>query len=130
GLFITLETLFVEGLVHVSELGSDYFQYNEASHELRGERTGIRYRLTDPVQVQVARVDLEARRIEFRLVKGTSFKSLTAPEPADATRRIKRAASTKPQSLRGTSSQRRAEAKRTQRKAAAEKARKTAKPRR
>ncbi|HLU79486.1 MAG TPA: ribonuclease R [Burkholderiaceae bacterium] len=130
GLFITLETLFVEGLVHVSELGSDYFQYNEASHELRGERTGIRYRLTDPVQVQVARVDLEARRIEFRLVKGTSFKSLTAPEPADATRRIKRAASTKPQSLKGTSSQRRAEAKRTQRKAAAEKARKTAKPRR
>ncbi len=130
GLFITLETLFVEGLVHVSELGSDYFQYNEASHELRGERTGMRYRLTDPVQVQVARVDLEARRIEFRLVKGTSFKTLTAPEPADAPRRIKRAASTKPKSLKGTSSQRRADAKRTERKAAAEKARKTTKARR
>ena len=120
GLFVTLETLFVEGLVHVSELGSDYFQYNEASHELRGERTGIRYRLTDAVQVQVARVDLEARRIEFRLVKGTSFKALTTPEKPDSARRIKRAASAKPAALRGTtSSQRRAEAKRTARKNAA-----------
>ena len=120
GLFVTLETLFVEGLVHVSELGSDYFQYNEASHELRGERTGIRYRLTDPVQVQVARVDLEARRIEFRLVKGTSFKTLTAAEKADAQRKVKRAAPAKPQALKGTTaSQRRAEAKRSARKAAA-----------
>jgi len=119
GLFITLETLFVEGLVHVSELGSDYFQYNEASHELRGERTGMRYRLTDAVQVQVARVDLEARRIEFRLVKGTSFKTLTAEKP-EAPRRVKRAASTKPESLKGTTaSQRRAEAKRSARKSTA-----------
>jgi len=115
GLFITLETLFVEGLVHVSELGSDYFQYNEASHELRGERTGMRYRLTDAVQVQVARVDLEARRIEFRLVKGTSFKALTT-EKSEAPRRVKRAASAKPKALKGsTSSQRRAEAKRAAR---------------
>jgi ribonuclease R len=60
--------MYVEGLVHVSELGTDYFQYSETSHELRGERTGVRYRLTDPIEVQVARVDLEARRIEFRLV--------------------------------------------------------------
>lgn len=119
GLFITLETLFVEGLVHVSELGSDYFQYNEAAHELRGERTGMRYRLTDPVQVQVARVDLEARRIEFRLVKGTSFKSLIAEKP-EAARRIKRAAPAKPDALKGTTaSQRRAEAKRQARKSVA-----------
>src|SRR5690606_26278887 len=110
GLFITLETLFVEGLVHVSELGSDYFQYNEASHELRGERTGMRYRLTDPVQVQVARVDLEARRIEFRLVKGTTFKALqkavVEPQPGSA-RRGKKAASTKPEALKGTTARER-----------------------
>ncbi len=116
GIFITLDTLFVEGMVHVSELGSDYFQYNEAMHELRGERTGIRYRLTDAVQVQVARVDLEARRIEFRLVKGTTFKELhrSISEPKDGLkRRIKRAAPTKPEALKGkTSRQRRAEAKR------------------
>jgi len=120
GLFITLDTLFVEGMVHVSELGADYFQYNEATHELRGERTGMRYRLTDPLQVQVARVDLEARRIEFRMVKGASFKALDAqirqqgesPQPP----KRKRAASTKPAELKGTTSkQRRAAAKRSAR---------------
>src|SRR5690606_28581471 len=58
------------------ELGTEYFQFNDGMHELRGERTGMRYRLTDKVQVQVARVDLEARRIEFRLDKGISYESL------------------------------------------------------
>jgi ribonuclease R len=50
--------------------------FNDALHELRGERTGIRYRLADRVTVQIARVDLEARRIDFRLVRGTDRKSL------------------------------------------------------
>ncbi|MGE0802431.1 MAG: ribonuclease R [Lautropia sp.] len=68
GIFVTLESLYVEGMVHVSELGSDYFQFNETSHELRGERTGRRYRLTDEIDVQVSRVNLEGRRIDFRLV--------------------------------------------------------------
>ncbi|WP_237173802.1 ribonuclease R [Paracandidimonas lactea] len=117
GIFITLDTLFVEGMVHVSELGSDYFQYNEAMNELRGERTGMRYRLTDAVQVQVSRVDLEARRIEFRLVKGTGFKALKAALDAESApppqRKIKRAAPAKPAALKGTARQRRAEAKRS-----------------
>ena len=82
GIFVVLDDLFVEGLVHVSELGSEYFQFNEPMHELRGERTGLRYRLADRVSVQVARVDLEARRIEFRLVRGLDRKSLLAAEPA------------------------------------------------
>ncbi len=69
GLFVVLDQLFVEGLVHVSELGNEYFQFNEAAHELRGERTGIRYRLGDRLAVQVVRVDLEARRIDFRLMR-------------------------------------------------------------
>ncbi len=76
GIFVTLDGLFVEGLVHVSELGTDYFQFNEAMHELRGERTGQRFRLTDSVSVQVSRVDLEARKIEFRLVRGSSYQEL------------------------------------------------------
>jgi ribonuclease R len=76
GLFVTLDELFVEGLVHVSELGTDYFQFNEAMHELRGERTGQRFRLTDPLTVQVSRVDLEARKIEFRLVRGATYQEL------------------------------------------------------
>jgi len=69
GLFVVLDELFVEGLVHVSELGSEYFQFNEVAHELRGERTGIRFRLGDRLTVQVVRVDLEARRIDFRLMR-------------------------------------------------------------
>ena len=73
GLFVTLDSLFVEGLVHVSELGSEYFQYNDGLHELRGESSGIRYRLTDAIHVQISRVDLDARRIEFRLVQGMKF---------------------------------------------------------
>ncbi|MGE4370799.1 MAG: ribonuclease R [Burkholderiaceae bacterium] len=117
GLFITLDSLFVEGMVHVSELGSDYFQFNESMHELRGERTGIRFRLTDAVNVQVARVDLEARRIEFRLVKGTGFKELKASLEQEAgaarPRKVKRAAPAKPDALKGTTArQRRATAKR------------------
>jgi ribonuclease R len=115
GIFVTLETLHVEGLVHVSELGGEYFQFNEALHELRGERTGLRYRLTDKVQVQVSRVDLEARRIEFRLVPGTGFEALrkAATRNPDEPRKIKKAAAPKPAALKGqTSRQRRAEAKR------------------
>jgi ribonuclease R len=78
GVFVVLDDLYVEGLVHVSELGSEYFLFSEALHELRGERTGLRYRLGDRVTVQVARVDLEARRIEFRLVRGESRKAILA----------------------------------------------------
>ncbi|MEF9942886.1 MAG: S1 RNA-binding domain-containing protein, partial [Burkholderiaceae bacterium] len=83
GIFVVLDDLFVEGLVHVSELGSEYFLFNEALHEMRGERTGLRYRLGDRVNVQVARVDLEARRIEFKLERSTDRKTLlaTPPEP-------------------------------------------------
>ncbi|WP_423392230.1 ribonuclease R [Burkholderia sp. LMG 21824] len=83
GIFVQLDTLFIEGLVHVTELGSDYFQYDEIKNELRGERTGIRYRLSDRVRVQVSRVDLDARKIDFRLVRDTPVK-VPRPSPAPA----------------------------------------------
>jgi len=67
GVFVQLESLFVEGLVHVTELGGEYFRFDEARQELRGERTGIRYGLGARLHVQVSRVDLDGRRIEFRL---------------------------------------------------------------
>ena len=68
GLFVTLDAMFVEGLVHITELGGEYFRFDEARQELRGERTGIRYALGSRVNVQVSRVDLDGRRIDFRLV--------------------------------------------------------------
>ncbi len=69
GLFVALDDVFVEGLLHISELGEDYFQYDDARHELHGERTGKRFRLSDRITVQLMRVDLETTKIDFRLVK-------------------------------------------------------------
>ena len=68
GLFVTLDTLYVEGLVHITELGGEYFRFDEARQELRGERTGVRYGIGTRLQVQVSRVDLDGRKIDFRRV--------------------------------------------------------------
>jgi ribonuclease R len=80
GIFVQLDSLFIEGLVHVTELGADFFQFDESRHELRGERTGIRYQLTDRVTVQVSRVDLDARKIDLRLVTEPGIKTLLKNE--------------------------------------------------
>ncbi len=69
GLFVTLDTMYVEGLVHITELGGDFFRFDDIRQELRGERTGIRYALGTVLNIQVSRVDLDGRRIDFRLVK-------------------------------------------------------------
>jgi len=82
GLFVQLDALFVEGLVHVSEIGADYFRYDEARGELRGERTGMRYALGDRLLVQVSRVDLDGRKIDFRLVReGAKVNPVNKPLP-------------------------------------------------
>jgi ribonuclease R len=69
GIFVTLDAMYVEGLVHITELGGEYYRFDEARQELRGERTGLRYALGTRVRVQVSRVDLDGRRIDFRLVQ-------------------------------------------------------------
>lgn len=69
GLFVTLDALYVEGLVHITELGGEYYRFDEARQELRGERSGIRYVIGARVRVQVSRVDLDGRRIDFRMVR-------------------------------------------------------------
>src|SRR5689334_1488644 len=69
GIFVTLDAMYVEGLVHITELGGEYFKFDEMRQELRGERTGIRYAIGTRVRVQVSRVDLDGRRIDFRLVR-------------------------------------------------------------
>jgi ribonuclease R len=94
GIFVTLDDLYVEGLVHITELGSEYFHFDDARQELRGERTGQRFSIGSRVRVQVSRVDLDGRRIDFRLVneaQSTPFRSsrgLTVPRnstrPVDA----------------------------------------------
>ena len=71
GIFVALDDVFVEGLVHVSELGQDYFHFDERGHAMLGERTGRRFRLGDRVRVQLMRVDLDHNKIDFRLVEET-----------------------------------------------------------
>ena len=69
GIFVTLDEMYVEGLVHITELGGEYFRFDEARQELRGERTGIRYAIGTRVRIQVSRVDLDGRKIDFRLIQ-------------------------------------------------------------
>ena len=57
------------GLVHISRAGGEYYHFDEVRQELRGERTGIRYAVGTKVRVQVSRVDLDGRKIDFRLVR-------------------------------------------------------------
>ena len=86
GVFVTLDELHVEGLVHITELGGEYFRFDEVRQELRGERSGMRYGVGTRVRVQVSRVDLDARRIDFRLVREGAGERLLArgrAAPAD-----------------------------------------------
>lgn len=69
GVFVALDSVYVEGLVHVSELGEDYFQFDSIKHEMLGERTGKRYRLGDRLDVRLVRADLESGRIDFVLAE-------------------------------------------------------------
>jgi len=68
GLFVRLNEVYVEGLVHVTSLESDFFHYDTVQQRLYGERTGVSYRLGDNLQIRVIRVDLEDRKIDFELV--------------------------------------------------------------
>jgi ribonuclease R len=69
GLFVQLDGLYVEGLVHITELGGEYYRFDEVRQELRGERSGVRYVVGSRVRVQVSRVDLDGRKIDFRMVR-------------------------------------------------------------
>jgi len=68
GLFVELEEVYVQGLVHVSSMTDDYYLFDEKAHHLKGENTKKAYRLGDKVEVQVVRVDLERRQIDFGLL--------------------------------------------------------------
>jgi ribonuclease R len=65
GLFIQLKDIYVEGLLHVTALENDYYEFDAAGHRLRGKRGGRVFRLGDPIRVRVARVDLDERKIDF-----------------------------------------------------------------
>jgi ribonuclease R len=87
GLFVELDESKVSGLVHISQLSNDYYHFDPIRHLLKGERTGLQFRLGDHVRVQVLRASLEDRKIDFRMVQpkkkeepATAFVP-PAPEP-------------------------------------------------
>ncbi len=69
GIFVELDEIYVQGLVHVTALRNDYYHFEPVHHRLLGERTGTIYRLGDPLRVKVVRVDLDERKIDFELVQ-------------------------------------------------------------
>ncbi len=70
GLFVELTDVYVEGLVHVTALTNDYYHYDDTSHTLTGERTGLSFRLGDEIRVVVSRVDMDDHKIELQLTGG------------------------------------------------------------
>jgi ribonuclease R len=99
GLFVTLDAMHVEGLVHITELGGEYYRFDELRQELRGERTGVRYSVGARVRVQVSRVDLDGRRIDFRMVRegdGDRLMAAGRPEGRSDTRAEQRGGRNRP----------------------------------
>ncbi len=68
GIFVELDEIFVEGLVHISSITDDFYHFHEAEHKLKGERTGRVFCLGDKVKIMVAKVDIERRQIDFSLI--------------------------------------------------------------
>ncbi len=68
GIFIELREFFVDGLVHITALKNDYYHFDPIRYQLKGERTNTIYKIGDPLQIRVARVDLEKKQIDFEIV--------------------------------------------------------------
>ncbi|MHB8252418.1 MAG: ribonuclease R [Acidiferrobacter sp.] len=87
GLFVELADIFVDGLVHVSSLGNDYYHFDPAHHRMVGERSGQRYSLGDPVRVRLLRVDLDEGKLDFELTADVAAVKATAKPKAGPKRR-------------------------------------------
>ncbi len=88
GLFVELKDVYVEGLVHVSSLGNDYYHFDAVKHRMTGERTSRSFRLGDSLWVMVTAVDLDERKIDFELATApTNSGRQSMPEPARVPRK-------------------------------------------
>ena len=104
GIFVTLDGLNIDGLVHVTELGRDYFHFEPARHALIGERSGRIFQLAGRVRVRVARVDLEATKIDFTLAdEGAGEPSRPLGQPVYSAPLTPRRPSARPQAAALTS---------------------------
>ena len=83
GIFVQLKEVYVEGLVHITALGNDYYHFDSAKHRLTGERTSKTFHLADPVRVRVVRVNLDDKKIDFELVVDPSDAGNERREPRE-----------------------------------------------
>ncbi len=90
GMFVQLKDLMIDGMVHVTSLKRDYYHFDAAHHRLVGEKTGRVYQLGDRVTVQVARVDMDERKIDFDLIASSSSKFTGTDNSADKNTRGKK----------------------------------------
>jgi ribonuclease R len=81
GIFVQLDDIYVDGLVHITALDNDYYHFDPIGHRLHGERTGTVYRLGDRLRVQVAAVNLDERKIDFVLAQPASPTSRKRSQP-------------------------------------------------
>jgi ribonuclease R len=70
GLFVELNEIYVDGLIHITALENDYYHFDPVNHRLTGERGGETFRLGDPIRVKLAAVNLDERKIDFLLDGG------------------------------------------------------------
>ena len=91
GLFVTLDGIHIDGLVHISDLGEDYFNFRPEIMAIEGERSGIRFNMGDKVSVRVARADLDTSKIDLTLISsGSSDKKRRAKTTAQTGSKTKR----------------------------------------
>jgi len=87
GFFVELKDVYIEGLVHVSTLAGDYYKFDEFEQSLVGERTHSVFGMGDKVQVQIARVNVEERKIDFELVEHSPLKGRRSVRKKKPTRK-------------------------------------------
>lgn len=87
GLFVEISDLYVEGLVHITGLPSDYYHFDAAKQRLVGDRTRRIFKLGDRLRVRVVRVDLDERKIDFELEETLQKSSTPKPSRRDQLRK-------------------------------------------
>jgi len=83
GIFVELDEVHVDGLVHITALDNDFYHFDPIGHRLHGERTGMVYRLGDRLRVQVASVNLDDRKIDFVLAEPMAKTGRRGPKPGE-----------------------------------------------
>lgn len=95
GVFVELKNIYVEGLVHISALPGDYYQFDAVKHALIGGRTGRRFQMGDAVTIIVARVDLDQAKMDFVLEEGDGREDRSLPKKPKKSRRAPKSAAGK-----------------------------------